>query len=77
MARQVKDAATRAKLMSDYDFGCKRPTFSNTYFPTFNRDNVHHETTAIDHIDHRVADEALGPALRRGATTRGDHIRGE
>ena len=26
------------QLTPDYDFGCKRPTFSNTYFRTFTKD---------------------------------------
>ena len=51
LARQVADPETRRKLTPDYDFGCKRPTFSNTYFPTFNRSNVNLETTPIDHIE--------------------------
>ncbi|MGV9482494.1 flavin-containing monooxygenase, partial [Gordonia aichiensis] len=33
---QVRDKETRAKLTPHYDFGCKRPTFSNRYFKTFN-----------------------------------------
>lgn len=48
---QVKDPALRAKLTPDYDFGCKRPTFSNTYFPTFTKDHVDLETTTISHVD--------------------------
>ncbi len=51
--RQVKDPDTRARLTPDYTFGCKRPTFSNTYYPTFNRDHVHLETASIDHVDTR------------------------
>ena len=51
LERQVKDPETRRKLTPDYTFGCKRPTFSNTYFPTFNRDNVHLETTPIARIE--------------------------
>ncbi|MCW2801427.1 MAG: monooxygenase [Aeromicrobium sp.] len=51
LARQVKDPETRAKLTPDYTFGCKRPTFSNTYFRTYNRDNVALETTPIAHIE--------------------------
>lgn len=31
--RQVPDAGLREKLTPKYAFGCKRPTFSNTYFP--------------------------------------------
>lgn len=51
LRKQVDDPATRAKLTPDYSFGCKRPTFSNTYFPTFNRPNVHLETTPIARIE--------------------------
>jgi len=51
LARQVEDPETRRKLTPDYTFGCKRPTFSNTYFPTFNRANVHLETTPIARIE--------------------------
>ena len=51
MARQVKDPETRRKLTPDYSFGCKRPTFSNTYFPTFNQPHVHLETTPIQHVE--------------------------
>lgn len=51
LRKQVADPATRSKLTPDYSFGCKRPTFSNTYFPTFNRPNVHLETTPIARIE--------------------------
>lgn len=51
MLRQIPNRALRAKLTPDYDFGCKRPTFSNNYFPTFNRGNVHLETTPIASIE--------------------------
>jgi cation diffusion facilitator CzcD-associated flavoprotein CzcO len=51
LRRQVDDPETRAKLTPDYSFGCKRPTFSNTYFPTFNRPNVRLETTPIGRIE--------------------------
>ncbi len=51
LRRQVHDPVTRAQLTPDYSFGCKRPTFSNTYFPTFNRPNVHLETTPIARIE--------------------------
>ena len=49
--RQISDPELRRKLTPDYDFGCKRPTFSNTYYPTFNRDNVTLETTPIARIE--------------------------
>ncbi len=51
LKKQVKDPETRRKLTPDYTFGCKRPTFSNTYFPTFNRPNVTLETTPIARIE--------------------------
>ena len=51
MARQVRDPETRRKLTPDYSFGCKRPTFSNDYFPTFNQPHVHLETTPIARIE--------------------------
>ncbi|MDT4915661.1 MAG: hypothetical protein QOH89_361, partial [Pseudonocardiales bacterium] len=51
LRRQVRDPELRRKLTPDYDFGCKRPTFSNTYYPTFNRPNVTLETTPIERIE--------------------------
>ncbi len=41
----------RRKLTPDYDFGCKRPTFSNTYFPSFARPNVTLETSGIARLE--------------------------
>ncbi len=49
--RQVKDPDLRRKLTPDYDFGCKRPTFSNSYYRTFTRPHVHLETDPIDHVE--------------------------
>jgi cation diffusion facilitator CzcD-associated flavoprotein CzcO len=51
LRRQIKDPELRRKLTPDYSFGCKRPTFSNDYFPTFNRPHVRLETTPIDRIE--------------------------
>jgi cation diffusion facilitator CzcD-associated flavoprotein CzcO len=51
LRRQVKDPETRRKLTPDYDFGCKRPTFSNTYLSSFNKPHVHLETDTIARID--------------------------
>ena len=47
---QIRDPALREALTPDYSFGCKRPTFSNTYYPSFTRDNVELETTSIERI---------------------------
>ncbi|MFZ5722233.1 MAG: flavin-containing monooxygenase [Pseudomonadota bacterium] len=49
--RQIKDPELRRKLTPQYSFGCKRPTFSNTYYPTFNRPNVELVTDSIRHIE--------------------------
>lgn len=49
--RQIKDPELRRQLTPDYSFGCKRPTFSNDYFPTFTKPNVHLETTTIEKVD--------------------------
>jgi cation diffusion facilitator CzcD-associated flavoprotein CzcO len=49
--RQVSDPELRRKLTPDYDFGCKRPTFSNHYFRAFTRPHVHLETSGIARIE--------------------------
>ncbi|TCO54717.1 flavin-containing monooxygenase [Actinocrispum wychmicini] len=51
LARQVRDRQLRRKLTPNYTFGCKRPTFSNDYFPTFTKDHVHLETAPIARVD--------------------------
>ncbi|MDF2467391.1 MAG: NAD(P)/FAD-dependent oxidoreductase [Ramlibacter sp.] len=51
IALHIKDPVLREKLTPTYSFGCKRPTFSNTYYPTFNRPNVSLVTEGIDRID--------------------------
>lgn len=48
---QVRDAQTRKKLTPSYDFGCKRPTFSNTYFRVFNQPNVTLQTSSIARVE--------------------------
>lgn len=47
LRQQVTDPIVRDKLTPRYRLGCKRPSFSNHYLSTFNRDNVHLETTSI------------------------------
>jgi cation diffusion facilitator CzcD-associated flavoprotein CzcO len=47
---QVKDPAIREKLKPPYGFGCKRPSISNDYLRTFNRENVELETGRIREI---------------------------
>ena len=51
LRRQVKDPELRRKLTPDYTFGCKRPTFSNDYYPTFAKEHVRLETTPIKRIE--------------------------
>lgn len=40
LEQQVANEQLRTKLTPAYDFWCKRPTFSNTYLPAFDRTNV-------------------------------------
>ncbi|MGW0182099.1 flavin-containing monooxygenase [Nocardia sp. NPDC003345] len=48
---QVRDEHVREQLTPHYDFGCKRPTFSNRYFATFNKPHVRLETESIERIE--------------------------
>ncbi len=47
----IRDRQLRHKLAPDYDFGCKRPTLSNTYYPTFTKPHVRLETSGIECIE--------------------------
>jgi cation diffusion facilitator CzcD-associated flavoprotein CzcO len=47
----VRDKRLREKLTPDYDLGCKRPTFSNSYYRTFTKPHVHLQADGIDHIE--------------------------
>jgi cation diffusion facilitator CzcD-associated flavoprotein CzcO len=47
----IRDKELRAKLTPDYDFGCKRPTFSNSYYRMFTRPNVHLQAAGIERIE--------------------------
>jgi len=46
----VVDPDVRAKLRPDHPWSCKRPLFSNDYYPTFNRPNVALVTEPIERI---------------------------
>lgn len=46
----VEDPDVRDKLVPTHMWGCKRPLFSNDYYPTFNRDNVELVTDGIERI---------------------------
>ncbi|GAA1778887.1 NAD(P)/FAD-dependent oxidoreductase [Actinomadura chokoriensis] len=50
LRRQVPDRRLRRALTPRYGFGCKRPSFSNRYFPTFMRDDVELVTDGIERI---------------------------
>ncbi|MGE0217767.1 flavin-containing monooxygenase [Mycolicibacterium sp.] len=47
----IRDRELRRKLAPDYDFGCKRPTYSNEYYQTFTRPHVHLQTTGIERVE--------------------------
>jgi len=47
----IRDRELRAKLTPEYDFGCKRPTFSTSYYQTFTKPHVHLETNGIERIE--------------------------
>jgi cation diffusion facilitator CzcD-associated flavoprotein CzcO len=47
----IRDPELRKQLTPDYDFGCKRPTFSNNYYRVFTKPNVHLQTSGIEHIE--------------------------
>ena len=47
---QVRDPELRARLTPDHPWGCKRPLFSNDYYPAFNRPNLELVTDPIERI---------------------------
>lgn len=47
----IRDAELRRKLTPDYDFGCKRPTWSNDYYSAFTNPHVHLRTNPIERIE--------------------------
>ena len=47
---QVDDPATVEQLTPRYSWGCKRPSFSNRFYPIFNRENVELVTEPIDRL---------------------------
>ena len=49
--KQIDDPELQQKLTPDFAYGCKRPSFSNTFYPIFNRPDVALVTDTIDHID--------------------------
>jgi len=53
LKQQVRDPELRRKLTPDYGMGCKRPSVSNHYLRTFNRDNVELITDRIKRVTAR------------------------
>ena len=51
VSSQIRDKELRRKLTPDYDIGCKRPTFSNTYFRSFTKPHVHLQADGIERIE--------------------------
>jgi cation diffusion facilitator CzcD-associated flavoprotein CzcO len=47
---QVDDPEVRRKLRPQHPFGCKRPLYSNDYYPAFNRPNLELVTDSIERI---------------------------
>ena len=47
----IRDKKLRAQLTPDYDFGCKRPTYSNSYYRTLAKPNVHLQSAGIERIE--------------------------
>ncbi|OAN26376.1 flavin-containing monooxygenase [Mycolicibacterium iranicum] len=47
----IRDKALRAKLTPEYEFGCKRPTYSNSYYRMFTKPHVHLQATGIERVE--------------------------
>jgi cation diffusion facilitator CzcD-associated flavoprotein CzcO len=47
----IRDPELRKQLTPDYDFGCKRPTFSNNYYRIFTKPHVHLQASGIERIE--------------------------
>jgi cation diffusion facilitator CzcD-associated flavoprotein CzcO len=65
---QVEDPELRARLLPDHPWGCKRPLFSNDYYPAFNRPNLELVTEPIERIT------PAGIATRDGRERRVDTL---
>lgn len=65
LRRQVPDADLRARLVPDYEIGCKRILFSNDWYPALAREHVAVETSDVASIEPtgvRTADGTLHEA---------------
>ncbi|MER5275763.1 NAD(P)/FAD-dependent oxidoreductase [Streptomyces sp. NPDC002809] len=57
--RTVTDPTTAEALKPWYRYACKRPTFSDLYYPAFNRDNVTLVDTADTHGIERITEDGV------------------
>ncbi|MCX4967514.1 NAD(P)/FAD-dependent oxidoreductase [Streptomyces sp. NBC_00654] len=57
--QSVTDPDTAEKLKPWYRYACKRPTFSDTYYPAFNRGNVTLVDTADTHGIERITEHGV------------------
>lgn len=65
LRRQVRDPELRARLVPDYELGCKRLLFSNDWYPAIARDHVELVTDAVTAVEPdgvRTADGRLHEA---------------
>lgn len=49
--KQTGDRELADEMAPDFDFGCKRPSIANDYYPTFAKPHVHLDTAGIDRIE--------------------------
>ena len=47
----IRDQDLRDRLTPDYDLGCKRPTFSNSFYRTFTKPHVHLQDSGISRVE--------------------------
>jgi cation diffusion facilitator CzcD-associated flavoprotein CzcO len=87
LRRQVRDPRLRADLTPAYSFGCKRPTFSNAYYPALAQPNVDVVTSGIrevrengivtaDGVEHEVDTIVMSTGFRMGDHPAFDRLRG-
>ncbi|MCA1217138.1 flavin-containing monooxygenase [Streptomyces sp. 8L] len=63
--QMVTDPGTGEKLKPWYRYACKRPAFSDLYYPAFNRDNV----TLVDTADTHGIERVTAHGVTTGGTT--------
>lgn len=87
LRHQVTDPELRRKLTPGYRFGCKRPTFSNAYYPALTQPNVdvitdgitevrEHSVVTSDGTEHEVDAIVFGTGFQLSAHPGLGRIRG-